>query len=46
MLPRSVDDLVDFVVARVLDLLGVEHGLKVRWAAPTGRRAETSDGQR
>lgn len=31
MLPRSIDDLVDFVVGRVLDLLGVEHGLKVRW---------------
>ena len=31
LLPRSVDDLVDFVVARALDLLGVAHGLKVRW---------------
>jgi flavin prenyltransferase len=31
MLPRSIDDLVDFVVGRVLDLLGVEHGLRVRW---------------
>lgn len=31
MLPRSIDDIVDFVVARVLDLLGVEHRLRVRW---------------
>ncbi|MHC4976122.1 MAG: UbiX family flavin prenyltransferase [Planctomycetota bacterium] len=29
--PRTIDDLVDFVVARSLDLLGVEHGLDVRW---------------
>jgi 4-hydroxy-3-polyprenylbenzoate decarboxylase len=25
--PKSVDDLVDFVVSRILDQLGVEHGL-------------------
>lgn len=29
--PRSVDDLVDFVVARILDHLGVEHSVGVRW---------------
>ncbi len=29
--PRSVDDLVDFVVARVLDQLGVEQELIPRW---------------
>jgi 4-hydroxy-3-polyprenylbenzoate decarboxylase len=29
--PRGVDDLVDFMVARVLDHLGVEHGLSRRW---------------
>ena len=29
--PRSVDDLVDFVVARVLDHLEVEHELLPRW---------------
>ncbi len=34
--PRSVDDLVDFVVARVLDHLGVEHTLVPRWGAETG----------
>jgi len=29
--PQSVDDLVDFVVARVLDHLGVAHDLMKRW---------------
>lgn len=29
--PRTVDDLVDFVVGRVLDLLGLPHTLRVRW---------------
>jgi len=35
--PSRVEDLVDFVVGKVLDLLGVEHGLETRWtgdAAP------------
>ena len=31
LLPRSVEDIVDFTVGKVLDLLGVEHGLDVRW---------------
>lgn len=30
--PSSIDDLVDFVVARVLDHLGVEHELVRRWS--------------
>jgi len=29
--PESVDDLVDFVVARCLDQLGLEHALSGRW---------------
>jgi 4-hydroxy-3-polyprenylbenzoate decarboxylase len=29
--PRGLDDLVDFVVARVLDHLGVAHRLVARW---------------
>jgi polyprenyl P-hydroxybenzoate/phenylacrylic acid decarboxylase-like protein len=42
LLPHTVDDLVDFVVARALDLLGVEHGLHVRWdpAAPAPANQE------
>ncbi|MGB1421623.1 MAG: UbiX family flavin prenyltransferase, partial [Poseidonia sp.] len=29
--PRSIDDLVDFIVARVLDLIGIENDLGRRW---------------
>jgi 4-hydroxy-3-polyprenylbenzoate decarboxylase len=29
--PKSIDDLVDFVAARILDHLGVEHGVGARW---------------
>jgi 4-hydroxy-3-polyprenylbenzoate decarboxylase len=29
--PQSVADLVDFVVARILDQLGVTHALMARW---------------
>jgi flavin prenyltransferase len=28
---RTIDDLVDFVVARILDQLGLEHTLTARW---------------
>jgi flavin prenyltransferase len=31
--PRSVDDLVDFVVARILDHLGIYHAIGRRWTA-------------
>jgi len=34
--PRTIEDLVDFVVARVLDQLGVEHTLGPRWGAGRG----------
>jgi 4-hydroxy-3-polyprenylbenzoate decarboxylase len=30
--PETIDDLVDMVVARVLDHLGVDHGLGMRWS--------------
>lgn len=29
--PKSLDDIIDFVVAKPLDLLGVPHSLNVRW---------------
>jgi 4-hydroxy-3-polyprenylbenzoate decarboxylase len=32
--PQSVGELIDFVVARVLDLLSVPHDLRVRWTPP------------
>jgi 4-hydroxy-3-polyprenylbenzoate decarboxylase len=31
--PSSIDDLVTFVVARVLDQLGVDHELARRWSS-------------
>jgi 4-hydroxy-3-polyprenylbenzoate decarboxylase len=31
--PKTVEDLIDFVVARVLDQLGLEHKLIPRWGA-------------
>lgn len=31
LMPRTIDDLVDFVAARILDLLDVPHELDVRW---------------
>ena len=34
--PASIDDLVDFVVARVLDHLGVEHDVSPRWGDVVG----------
>lgn len=40
MLPQRIDDLVDFVVGKLLDLLDIPHPLRTRWsdmlaAAPT-----------
>ena len=37
MMPRSVDDLVDFVVGKLLDLVGVPHTLNTRWQAQLAR---------
>ncbi len=31
MMPRSIDELLDFICARVLDLLGIDHDLPLRW---------------
>ena len=31
MMPRTIDDLVDFMAGRILDLLQVEHDLNLRW---------------
>ncbi len=39
MLPGGIDDLVDFVAGRVLDLVGVEHTLKVRWGQDPAKSA-------
>jgi len=38
--PRDVGDLVDFVVARILDRLGVPHDLMPRWGAAGNSRPD------
>ena len=35
--PKSIEDLVDFIVARILDQLGIDNDLTVRW---TGEEVE------
>jgi 4-hydroxy-3-polyprenylbenzoate decarboxylase len=37
--PKSVQQLVDFVAAKVLDVLGVEHDLITRWTGDLGNAA-------
>jgi len=43
LLPQCTQDLADFVVARLLDLLGVEHAVGRRWGehAPAGQLVRT-----
>jgi flavin prenyltransferase len=38
LLPQTVDDLVDFMAGKLLDLVGVPHDLNTRWES----RSETS----
>jgi 4-hydroxy-3-polyprenylbenzoate decarboxylase len=35
--PRSVDEIIDFMVARILDHLGIEHTLSRRWGDDSGK---------
>ncbi len=35
--PTRVEDLVDFMVGKILDLLGVEHALATRWTGQDAR---------
>ncbi len=37
--PRSIEEIVDFMVGKVLDLLKVEHDLKTRWGVD-GKESE------
>ncbi|MEE2907641.1 MAG: UbiX family flavin prenyltransferase [Planctomycetota bacterium] len=37
MLPKTVDDLVDFMVGRLMDQLGYDHDLPVRWTGTTSQ---------
>lgn len=38
--PTSVDDLINFVVARILDQVGVPHNLLPRWGASEAREGQ------
>lgn len=38
--PRTIDDLVDHVVGKVLDRLGIEHAVGARWGGPPEPEAE------
>jgi 4-hydroxy-3-polyprenylbenzoate decarboxylase len=38
--PTRVNDLVDFIVARILDHLDIEHRLIPRWGAESSNDAE------
>ena len=45
--PPSMEDLIDFIVARILNQLGIAHRLMPRWgedAAATSRDAQNKDG--
>ena len=42
LLPKSIDEVIDFTVGKVLDLLEIEHDLKTRWAS---RRSEIRRGR-
>lgn len=39
--PRSLDDIIDQTVGRVLDLVGLEHNLTARWAGIGSRENQT-----
>lgn len=41
--PKSVQELVDFVAGKVLDLIGVEHDLFRRWGGELGAAREADD---
>lgn len=41
--PKSIDDLVDHTVGRVLDLFGLDGGTVRRWAGPRGRRGRVKN---
>jgi 4-hydroxy-3-polyprenylbenzoate decarboxylase len=43
--PRTIDQLVDFVAAKVLDVLGVPHDLMTRWTGELGAARRTEAGR-
>lgn len=45
MSPASIEELVDFVAGRLLDLMGVEHRLHTRWAQQLAERRQRGASQ-
>jgi len=45
LLPDSIDQLVDFIVARALDLLEIDHGLNIRWGEADSRQSSVVSDQ-
>jgi 4-hydroxy-3-polyprenylbenzoate decarboxylase len=43
MLPKRVEDLVDFVVGKILDLAGIRHTLNTRWTDVLTHEPEAED---
>ena len=41
--PASIKDVVDFIVGKVLDVLGIENDLYARWGSEDSSRAQTLD---
>ena len=42
--PQSIDDLIDFIVARILNQLGIDHQLMPRWGEDQATATTTKDG--
>jgi 4-hydroxy-3-polyprenylbenzoate decarboxylase len=38
--PKTIDDIIDHTVGRVLDLFGLDCGTVKRWAGPARNRSE------
>lgn len=41
--PQNVEQIVDFIVARILDQLDIAHDLGIRWGSPEERQDNESD---
>ncbi len=41
-MPKDVEDMIDFIVGRVLDLIGVQNDLYRRWTGPSARAARAT----
>lgn len=42
LLPRTINDLVDFVAGKILDLLQIPHDLRIRWNRQAGEPPQPS----